>query len=342
MWNKSEYAWEADAWSDVFGKIRDEPLLVMDKHEYNANLPDNDPQTCLLTGQRKFVRRIPDATFGLSTYRPQTTTRVRKQPINSLALHQDRLERLALHPRCGLISDPKWGEANLVFPWAVYEAKGWNGDYREARRQACSAGARFLHILDHLARVPGLSGAERIYQTPSSHEFQVFALTSFGAHWHVLVGFMHDRLPEQEAGTDGMSKRVATFERIWSGRINTERGAWELLVLIDAIQEYALSTFRDFVIRHLDAWHDHCDDSYLHETLLAQQTDRKGKRKRDDANEENVPHVPLPHWCEFVDGPTKDKMREKAKECLRAAATEQYEVEQSFDKKYWTAVGDQL
>ena len=29
VWNKSEYAWEADAWSDVFGKIRDDPLLVM-------------------------------------------------------------------------------------------------------------------------------------------------------------------------------------------------------------------------------------------------------------------------------------------------------------------------
>jgi len=28
-WNKSEYAWEADAWSDIFGEIRDDPLLEM-------------------------------------------------------------------------------------------------------------------------------------------------------------------------------------------------------------------------------------------------------------------------------------------------------------------------
>lgn len=28
-WNKSEYAWEADAWSDVFGDMRNDPCLTM-------------------------------------------------------------------------------------------------------------------------------------------------------------------------------------------------------------------------------------------------------------------------------------------------------------------------
>jgi hypothetical protein len=28
-WNKSEYAWEADAWSDVFSQMRDDPYLAM-------------------------------------------------------------------------------------------------------------------------------------------------------------------------------------------------------------------------------------------------------------------------------------------------------------------------
>ena len=27
-WNKSEYAWEADAWTDVFGRMRDDPVLA--------------------------------------------------------------------------------------------------------------------------------------------------------------------------------------------------------------------------------------------------------------------------------------------------------------------------
>lgn len=26
-WKKSEYAWEADAWSDVFGQMRNDPVL---------------------------------------------------------------------------------------------------------------------------------------------------------------------------------------------------------------------------------------------------------------------------------------------------------------------------
>jgi len=29
MWNKSEYAWEADAWSDVFGEMRNDPVLAV-------------------------------------------------------------------------------------------------------------------------------------------------------------------------------------------------------------------------------------------------------------------------------------------------------------------------
>jgi len=28
-WRKSEYSWEADAWSDVFGTLRDSPFLTM-------------------------------------------------------------------------------------------------------------------------------------------------------------------------------------------------------------------------------------------------------------------------------------------------------------------------
>jgi hypothetical protein len=28
-WHKSEYAWETDAWSDVFGQMRDDPILAV-------------------------------------------------------------------------------------------------------------------------------------------------------------------------------------------------------------------------------------------------------------------------------------------------------------------------
>lgn len=154
------------------------------------------------------MKRIPDATFGLSTYRRKGP----KDPNQSVAFRQDKLERLLLHRKCGLIADPKWGDTKLVFPWAAYEAKGWNGDYREARRQACSAAARYLNMLDRLARRPGPTKTTTSYQTPTSHDYQVFAFTSFGAYWHILLGCRYDRPPEEHAGVEGMSKTVTVSD----------------------------------------------------------------------------------------------------------------------------------
>lgn len=116
----------------------------------------------------------------------------------------ENLER----PNYGLVSDPSRTETNLVFPFMVYEAKGWSGDCRVARRQACSAAAFYLDMLDELARKPGPVGTPRPYQTPTSHHYQVFALTSFGAYWHLLVGYRRPRLAAEHAGETGMSETV--------------------------------------------------------------------------------------------------------------------------------------
>lgn len=128
--------------------------------------------------------------------------------LNAGVFRQDRLQRLLLHPKCGLISDPQWGQTKMVFPFGVYEAKGWAGDYKEARRQACAGAHRYLNMLDLLARVPGTCAKSKRYQTERSHDFQVFVFTSYGAHWHVLVGIKHPRLPEQHAGVEGMSEDI--------------------------------------------------------------------------------------------------------------------------------------
>ena len=162
--------------------------------------------SCLQTGQSKFVTRIPDATFGLATFQPKHY----QNAIASYELDAERLQALALHRNCGLRADPRWGEANLVFPFAVYEAKGWKGDPREARHQACSAAAEYLDLLDALARRPGLSDRPggAAYQMPESRSSQVFALTSFGAHWHVMVGYRRPRLAREYKGRSGMSDMV--------------------------------------------------------------------------------------------------------------------------------------
>jgi hypothetical protein len=151
------------------------------------------------------VKRIPDATFGLATFREKHYQNL----VASYELDAERLRALALHRHCGLVSDPRCGEAALVFPFAVYEAKGWNGDPREARHQACAAGAAYLDMLDALARVPGPSEMEdREYQFEDSRSTQVFALTSFGAQWHVLVGYRRPRLKREHAGHSDMSGNV--------------------------------------------------------------------------------------------------------------------------------------
>lgn len=113
-----------------------------------------------------------------------------------------------LNPHCGLISDPKFGHTDLAFPFAVYEAKGWGGDAREARHQACSAAATYLDMLDALSRFPGLSERPPMYQQAAQKRGQVFAITSFGSYWHILVGYKRRRSEKEYAGTPGVSDSV--------------------------------------------------------------------------------------------------------------------------------------
>lgn len=176
-----------------------------DKHEYNTIGQKTHPASCLLTGESKFIKRIPDATFGLATFQPRDY----QNAVAEWDLDRERLEALLLHRQSGLISDPRWGETSLVFPFAVYEAKGWSGDAREARRQACLAAKVYLDLLDDLSRQPGKAG-EKLgqYQTDQSRNSQVFVYTSFGAHWHILVGYKRPRLEKEYAGCQGMSESV--------------------------------------------------------------------------------------------------------------------------------------
>jgi len=167
-------------------------------------LAKTDPVSCKLTGESTLVQRTPDATFGLSTF----SERDADNPIWVYELMRGRLEKLTLYRKCGLLTDPKWCESNLAFPFAVYEAKGWSGDCREARRQACVAAAAYLDLLDDLVRRPGPVESIKPYQTATSHHYQVFALTSFGAHWHVLLGYRRPREAKEHAGTQGMSEAV--------------------------------------------------------------------------------------------------------------------------------------
>ena len=189
-----------------------------DKRDCNTILAKTDATTCLLTGESTSTKRIPDATFGLSTYVASqcqdhsTPCDYRHCPYRfsnwNATLQRDKLERLTLHSSCGLLSDPKWGENDMAFPFMVYEAKGWSGDYREARRQACLAAKTYLDMLDELSRVPGPVGSPRGFQTDTSHNNQAFALTNYGAHWHLLLPFKKPREEDQHANAEGLSENA--------------------------------------------------------------------------------------------------------------------------------------
>ena len=174
------------------------------KHDYFASIADTDPVSCKLTGESTYVTRTPDATFGLTTFTDSDAA----SPAWTSDLHDDRLEQLLTHPKYGLYSDPKRDKIEIAFPFMVYEAKGWSGDCRVARRQACTAAAYYLDMLDELVRYPGPVGTSRPYQTKTSHQFQVFALTSFGAYWHLLVGYKRPRSPKEHVGAEGLSDSV--------------------------------------------------------------------------------------------------------------------------------------
>jgi len=167
-----------------------------DKHEHNTLHQQTHEVFSTLTGEPTTVKRIPDATFGLATFSYYTS------PAYIDELHRDSLEKLLLQPKCGLLTDPTWGGTDLVFPFAVYEAKGWSGDCRTARRQAFSAAAVYLDILDNLARKPGPVDYTKVYQTPSSHIHQTFALASFGDLWHILVGYRRPRVDNSSSCGD--------------------------------------------------------------------------------------------------------------------------------------------
>jgi hypothetical protein len=239
-----------------------------------------------------------------------------------------------LHPKFGLVSDPKRLDIDLSFPFMVYEAKGWTGDCRAARRQACEAAAVYLDMLDDLARKPGQVGIPRPYQTGTSHQYQVFVLTSFGAYWHLLVGYRRPRLASEHAGTKGMSETVYVsldcssqkkpllteaaqiFQRIWSGHATDEQTAAELLSLVNQVHQWAKTVFRMFVVQHLRAWHEFCAENYFLEwdSECDVPTNRKRKREVDDTKD-----VMVPNWVADLEEPSRKQFQIRAKLALRKA-----------------------
>lgn len=143
-------------------------------------------------------RKIPDATIGLKSYDENFLKRgyICDDPSNCKEDHttmqpdkrlsERDLKSMMHNPECGLIVDGVWGETILLFPFAVYEAKKSPLHVEQVEDQIHHACTTYLAMLDDLARDPNNVAA---YQTGDSTKYQIFAFTSCGPVWQVMIAW---------------------------------------------------------------------------------------------------------------------------------------------------------
>lgn len=153
-------------------------------------------------------------------------------------LSELELKAMMHDPECGLVVDGVWGKTELLFPFAVYEAKKRAGNYQQAENQIYHACKTYLAMLDDLARNPNNVSE---YQTKDSDKYQMFAFASCGSYWQVFIAW---KLLDS-----------CTVETIWDGDVKEFSRAFELICIVDQIQDYAVNHHRPFVMNHLEAWH---------------------------------------------------------------------------------------
>ena len=260
----SEDRWDHDAGAQVFGSIRNDKRLRVEK------------KVCyyLLGGERLSARvkdRRPDQTFGLASYDDSKTPKhagkqhhgcfigTRAASDNTdfpNALFKSRLLKQVYCNSTGLVVDGLWGDVDLVFPWGVYEAKKTAQAYKAVKKQIFRAARIYLGMLDDLARSPDNTDE---YQKPdSSSRYQVFLFTSCGPRWEVWIACNYCgrgvSIVSDMRATQQLTKATQMVDRIWSGNICEENKAYDLLCIMEQIHNYAVTKHRDFVVEHLQAW----------------------------------------------------------------------------------------
>ncbi|RYO02856.1 hypothetical protein AA0121_g13221 [Alternaria tenuissima] len=273
IFGASEYIWEADAWHDVFGSIRDDDTFRMLYLflDVNAIIPTSEISDFYLRDKRPYEfidhdahgnklvkRRIPDATMGLRTYSDLDLDHGYRINHDGTRPHKSlmgyRIHAQMEDEERGLIVDGIWGESNLIFPFAVYEAKKHASTLEQAKEQIYHAFRVYLAMLDDVARDP-LDITQ--YQSEESTCYQLFGFISCGSYWEVYVAY--NRYGQCHVDT------------IWKGDVKDFNRARELICLVNQVHEFAANQHRKFVIKHLEPW-------------LGQFEDPKPKSPRFDEN----------------------------------------------------------
>lgn len=257
-------------------------LCLRDKREYNykATALDNvqietDPDTKLIY----MGKRIPDITFGLSVYEsgdPEDEGVDERERRIRRSLQKTRLDNnIWSLDGLSLVTDPKWGQHTLLFPFAVYEAKKNQKSEVQVKLQLKLAFNTYLKMLDNLVRKPG----KKEYQSSESGSRMspIFGFTSSGSMWRMYIGYLpncvqndpdsaDDPLCDNDSvscnlnlliclhyGTDPIFDRQH-MKLIWWGDTRNRQQAGELIDMVDQIHEYAVTTHRPFVASHVQEW----------------------------------------------------------------------------------------
>ena len=165
--------------------------MSRDKTPYTYKITD---PTTMKVSLRK---RYPDITFGLATLWDEVVQHQIKHKNGEIScdldhteghpsLTKERIQKQLFHRRCGLIVDPRWGSVDLIFPWAIFEAKKSTVPLHEALSQLYDGTSAYLGMLDDLARDPN---APDKYQDIQGNGPQIFAFACSGSALWIYTAF---------------------------------------------------------------------------------------------------------------------------------------------------------
>ncbi|KAF2678996.1 hypothetical protein K458DRAFT_394405 [Lentithecium fluviatile CBS 122367] len=158
-------------------------------------------------------------------------------------LTKERIFKQLFHRRCGLVVAPRWGAVELVFPWALFEAKRDSEPLEDAERQLHEGASVYLAMLDDLARDPKspdkYQGGATIVSNRAT-EPQLFGFASSGTRlWiYTIFGWLGDCI----------------IQPLWRGDLCEAEDAINNLIIVNQLHKFAVTTYRNFVIKHLEPW----------------------------------------------------------------------------------------
>ncbi|KAL4788601.1 hypothetical protein BJX76DRAFT_353047 [Aspergillus varians] len=212
----SEFNWEADAWRDI---LEERGMMIdyecQDKREYNYTATVVDPLHAECGQDTYMGKRIPDITFGLSSYHsadPEDEGVDERERRIRRSLQQSSLRSSVWNfDGDSVIADGKWGWfANL-----------------ETRKSI------------NYPKVFPLFGF-----TSSGSTWRIYV-----GYLPICV-----KEEDPSSADDPLCDEDSHMKLIWRGTVYKREHAGELLDMIDQIHEYAVTTRRLFVANHLQSW----------------------------------------------------------------------------------------